>query len=537
MKSIFYLQSIAFICVVYLMIACSSGSSSSDISPSEIPLEGLSLPVNKAQQVSFIDIDMSMGKLAGDILIIKASDESDISGYRIRWGDSDHCSLNDETIISAISATGNDIVFNLIENTEIPRGATSFVVYTFNDAGEMANCDNTSLDFVDLPQSNGNSGVDNELVLDWDEQQNNYQQGERQVPLLESLPGAPIALYMDFGGGFYYHSLCSYFDDPDTYDPENIEALDGMGVKFGDGQEFTMTQRNTIVLAWRRTAEYFAMFDINVTTDHEAAKVANAYAWQLITDSSTAGLATGCYQAIHSDPPGGVAYTGANRIEIDDDNKSRTVASEFGHLLDLHHQGVCDPSDPDAEDSGWVKLRNWDQFDEVQGAIMGSGKGLVNGWRYGADDSNNLCIANSQNDTEIISAIILQFGQDFGSYSGDGYRQDDHSDSFNNPTLIKKGIEINGVIEVGGDDDYFQLNWDGGAINLTVSRMGESSVDLRLRVYNADKNTLADINSDRTTIESVSFSDLSASTYYIRVESISSSDEVGESGAYILKVE
>ncbi|MEE9379898.1 MAG: multicopper oxidase domain-containing protein [Hyphomonadaceae bacterium] len=109
------------------------------------PIPSISAPpVNKAQMVSFTDTDMSPSEVGGDILITRASNESDVDGYRIRWGGSDNCTLSGGDLIANLSANGSDHTFTLVDNTMIPSGASTILVYTYNSDAEMDDCDNVS---------------------------------------------------------------------------------------------------------------------------------------------------------------------------------------------------------------------------------------------------------------------------------------------------------------------------------------------------------------------------------------------------------
>ncbi len=68
---------------------------------------------------------------------------------------------------------------------------------------------------------------------------------------------------------------------------------------------------------------------------------------------------------------------------------------------------------------------------------MGSGGGIVNGWRYGDNDGRNSC-GDLQGDIAMIQQKILTFAP--AEYTNDGFRADDHSqarDEFATPLLHK----------------------------------------------------------------------------------------------------
>ena len=109
----------------------------------EVTLEGISdttpdtttadVPVNAAVSVSFTDLDPDGGQLFGDVVIAKASDESDVTSYVLYWG-----SEQNKSPITTFFATGSNLTHTFAWNTAIPSGATHFLVFTANASGEMA---------------------------------------------------------------------------------------------------------------------------------------------------------------------------------------------------------------------------------------------------------------------------------------------------------------------------------------------------------------------------------------------------------------
>lgn len=142
-RSIYW--SCIFTCAVILLAGCGGSSSSPDTPAVVTPPPTLVPPVNKAQSITFTDTDMSQGEVGGEIQITRATSESDVSGYRIRWGNSDNCTLAGSDLIVTLNANGNDLTHSLAQNTTIPSGAVSLLVYTYNADGEMADCDNVNV--------------------------------------------------------------------------------------------------------------------------------------------------------------------------------------------------------------------------------------------------------------------------------------------------------------------------------------------------------------------------------------------------------
>ena len=93
-----------------------------------------SVPFNAASGISFTDGDQDGGELSGDVTIIKADDESDITYYALYWGSDATTKL---FLIQTYLTTGSNLTHPFASDTAIPEGATYLLVFTGNDIGEM----------------------------------------------------------------------------------------------------------------------------------------------------------------------------------------------------------------------------------------------------------------------------------------------------------------------------------------------------------------------------------------------------------------
>jgi len=444
-------------------------------------LEITAPPINKAQQVSFIDTDTSQAKIGGDIIIVKAVDESDISGYRIRWGNGDNCSLTGSDVIASLPATGDDIVFNLAQGTSIPEGAVSFIVNSYNNAGEMSDCDNVHVVIQDLQSEEDflYSVCDTETIA--------YQVDERGLPQLQSHSQAPVALYLDFDGGTSLGKDVPVFDED------------------GDIDSYNTDEQADIVCSWKRTTEYFAVFDINITTQDSVRAASDAWAWIVVggTDATAGGRASvGTFG--RSENP--ISWVVGARARIGNSNKSRSVASELGHNFGLWHQGVY-------VEGEFVRLNVWQGFDGIRGAIMGSGDGIVNGWRYGQNDGSG-GESDLQDDIAMIRTAIEAWT------SSDGWRPDDFAENrdFDAVLLFEQST---GIIERPGDVDVFSIDLiASGDLTVTAKPRGVSTPDLVLSLFDDFDNILSGpVNLDSVGSETISMTNLSEGRYYIEISS------------------
>ena len=95
------------------------------------------VPVNSAVSLSFADTNLAAGKLSGNAVITKASDEWDVTHYVLYWGSNASTKLN-STPIATLAKTGANLTQALAAGTVKPTGATHVLVFTKNEDGEMA---------------------------------------------------------------------------------------------------------------------------------------------------------------------------------------------------------------------------------------------------------------------------------------------------------------------------------------------------------------------------------------------------------------
>jgi len=85
---------------------------------------------------SFTDTDLNANKISGNLIWTPANPAAGITGYKIYWGQSATARLAGTTEVASVSGALQAIT----ENTALPSGATHFLVYSFNNHGESANC-------------------------------------------------------------------------------------------------------------------------------------------------------------------------------------------------------------------------------------------------------------------------------------------------------------------------------------------------------------------------------------------------------------
>ena len=111
-------------------------------------------------------------------------------------------------------------------------------------------------------------------------QQVDFQMG---LPALDSLPGAPATLYLDFDGNF----LNTWSTGGQTFTNVTTPVWD----MDGNTSNFSAAEQAVIKEVWARVAEAYAPFDLDVTTvdtdpvnhvyaDHQVARVVIGGTWR-----------------------------------------------------------------------------------------------------------------------------------------------------------------------------------------------------------------------------------------------------------------
>ncbi len=291
---------------------------------------------------------------------------------------------------------------------------------------------------------------------------------------LQSYPGSKAVLLLDFFGGYTPSWGGVSYPKPSV---SNSQIKD----------------------VWKRVAEDYMPFNINVTTDIEVYRNAPAGSRQIcVFTPSTAALPSGA---------AGVAYIGSWdwgsdtvcwSIYTSGKSAAEVGSHEAGHTLNLGHQGTSTDGYFGGHGSG---ATGW-------APIMGAGYYQnVTTWAQGEYQDAN----NSQ---DALNVIVTQ-------NSGVSYRTDDTGTWLDGARYLELYANYaasgEGVIETTEDVDSFQFTTTGGTVSLTAKPVGDwANLAISATLVNAEEVVVAS-NNPQTSLSAVINTSVPAGTYTFRV--------------------
>ena len=267
-------------------------------------------------------------------------------------------------------------------------------------------------------------------------------------PVLHSKAGAANIIYLDFNGFQLSGTAWGVTRSCLPYDSD------------GDTTTFSDVEQAAITDIWRRVAEDYKPFNVDVTTEEPAAFAGNHVARALITKSVDANGLANPYSTA-----GGVAYVGVfgqtnyftfyspafiyyNNLGAAS-NIAEAVAHEVGHNLGLSHDGTT---------AGVEYYSGHGTGETSWGTIMGTGYGKnITQWSKGEYYRAN----NLQDDLSVIAARL-------------NYRTDDagNTTALATPVNFVNGTaQATGIIETNTDVDVFSFQATYPQTRITVSPM------------------------------------------------------------------
>lgn len=286
------------------------------------------------------------------------------------------------------------------------------------------------------------------------------------VPALNSRPGAPASLYINFvgettpawgAGGFpaFTNIVTPAYD------------LDGDPTTFQDSELSAITD------IWGKVAQFYAPFNINVTT------VAGS------DPAKTMRVVVGGNASWYPGSAGGVAWTGSYRnsqfkvafcfsalLGGNPKYVADVVAHEAGHAFGLGHQRLFD--------ANGNMTNEYNPGANGIAPIMGVPYFSKSFWFYGTVYSPT----NLQNDAEVLA----------GSLNAFGYAPDQFADAYiaHSALPVSGGvIEGDGTIEKTGDVDYLPFSSGSGSVDLRVSLHSSSTLFALVDLIDGAQNVIS----------------------------------------------
>jgi autotransporter-associated beta strand protein len=298
-----------------------------------------------------------------------------------------------------------------------------------------------------------------------------YQEG---IVALQSRPGASAVLFIDYRGGYTptWGGIAYARPDVSNADIRNV---------------------------WKRVAEDFMPFDVNVTTDAKAFDQAPENSRQRCIVTTTTAAAPGA---------GGVAYLNSWNWTGDipcwafytsGKTAAEVIAHEFGHTLSLSHDGQSGVTGyyagQGSGETGWAPIMGVGYYKNVtqwsKGEYAGANNLEDDLARMAANNNRFACRADDTGPT-LASSRYLEI--------------------YPNATAAAEG-----VIETTGDTDAFQFTTSGGWLSLQANPVGDWG-DLAIAATLCDAaDSLLVSNNPQGTLWAAISTNLPAGTYTFRV--------------------
>jgi PKD repeat protein len=332
-----------------------------------------------------------------------------------------------------------------------------------------------------------------------------------QTFLLHSRPSSKRKIYLDFNGhtttGSAWNS--SYGIDPIIHPAFDLDGLPGT---------FNSTELNTIQNIWRRVAEDYAAFDVDVTTEEppldqmtRTSLTDDTYgARALVTKNWTAGTTKGDCGC------GGFAYVGVfdntnetyktafifqDKLGNGEKNIAEATSHEVGHNLGLSHDGTATVGYYQGHGSGatgWAPIMGVGYYKE----LVQFSKGEYAGANNKEDDflvmqNNGVMFAADDFGNTIASAASLT-----GSAAGG-----------------VNTFDARGLVETPSDVDVFKFGAGAGMVTISATPFERApNLDILLQLRDANGAVLAEANPSAALNATLSVTLPAAGTYYVSVQ-------------------
>jgi len=324
------------------------------------------------------------------------------------------------------------------------------------------------------------------------------------VPAFSSLPGANHTIYLDFDGhvtsGTSWNNGATINSPPYSSD--------------ADTANFSAAELTVIANTFKRVAEDYAPFQVNVTTvaptidDLRNTGGTDAKWGVRVVVTKDVAFNCGC---------GGIAYidsfdwssdTPAFVFNTSEIGVAEAASHEVGHTLGLAHDGTST--------SGYYQGHGLGTDSSYWAPIMGVGYYVdVSQWDKGEYTGSNNAGASANYSKGPDDLFVIT------NYNGFGYKADDHGNDATTATPLNVAgtvISGSGLITTRTDVDYFQFTTSAGPVTLNVNSapLG-ADLDIEATLYNSAGTIVASSNPLLSLNASISAT-LTAGTYYLKVD-------------------
>ncbi len=317
------------------------------------------------------------------------------------------------------------------------------------------------------------------------------------VPALNSNPSASVKLFLDFDGA----PAMSW----GTYNATTTPAFSTDG-----SASFSSAEITAITNIYKRVAEAFSPFNINVTTVDPATYADNATLRAVVGGSGAwYGNAGGvAYVGGFSNGASNTVFVFSNMLSNVAKYVSDAISHESGHGFGLMHQSTY---------NGTTKTAEYNPGTSAKAPIMGSSYSANRStWWIGKSSVNS---STTQDDQAVIAAN--------GTI---GYRGDDHVGVTSGATLLDLSGDSgtgSGIIERTNDADVFSFTSLSGPVSFTAMPTADGGMlDVKLSLLDASGTVLA--TSSTASLSETVAATVTSGTYYLKVESAGNAGDVGQ---------
>lgn len=318
---------------------------------------------------------------------------------------------------------------------------------------------------------------------------------------LHSQPGSPRVIYLDFNGhtttGTNWNT--SYNGGaPIVSEPFSLDA---------DRTTFNDSERTFIRNVWRRVAEDFAPFSVNVTTEDPGIEGLR----RTDTNDASYGIRVVISPTNWYGSAGGVGYIGSFRASTDTPvfvftanlgNSEKPVAEcashEVGHSVGLYHDGLggSNPTEYYRGHGNWAPIMGNSYYNAVTQFSRGE---------YA--NANN-----PQDDLAVIQGYIALM-------------IDDHGNTLDTATaLAGPNVADGGTIHTRTDVDVFRFSTGAGTIMLNIAGPSpQPNLDLKAELLSAS-GQLLQVSDSSPALNAGIAATLPAGTYYLRLSGVGAGD-------------